>query len=1752
MALNPMKMKHLALTLFLLQLTLASYSQNWLSGVGGAGNDEALDITNDGQGGFVISGFYSFGVDFNGTQLTSAGEIDGYVARTNSQGSVTWVKQFGGTGSDAAYANALDASGNIFVSGYFSGAMTVDGIAVASTNNTQDVFLAKLDPAGNLEWIETFGGTDHDFVYDLAVDQAGNAIITGHFKGTISVGPNTYNSVINPDDNEPSYDIFLVKYDTNGNVLWSKHGQAIYDDRGTGLAVNSNNEIALIGQFSDTLTLSDTYYNQVYNTGFVMMFDSDGDELWMRKMSASMCIPYDIVFHQDSLIYITGDFTGQLAVFTSPIITTTSAFQSKIFLTKMNTQGDVLWLENDGSDSQISSRAVEVDANGNAYVAGYFKCRLDEYSQQYGDGVFYSAGRRDVFIAGYSSAGNRTWERQFGGPGDDVAWDMVLHGAGQPVIAGAFSKFFHAPDGGNFLSTGWTASQTYHQPNSTWMNYCTDGLYGSFATIESTGHQDILVAKPVDLSREPYDFFTRDIGGLCNRDFLYPCINANCPDTIESCELVTLYHDSVTGSNGFIGPEYDILWSNGSTLGTQEDLDSGDYWLRVSRKDGCYAYYDTITVIVHPTPAHPLISDDVVINTDAYPAYPIFHCDSSSVHLSMSGVDTVNNTVGWSMWPGSITHPGLDTTVTTSGVYFANHISPHGCFDTTFISVAIDDWANNDTLDPHVLISPLPNIFLESDTLYACQEDSIYFLLIDSAHYLTEWLSMPYCSSDWTIQFPDIPYTHTHFDWSGYELYDYDTWMMGNFFVAEQSSRVIIDVELQDHCNPDTSIYQLHYEFYLHVSEFEVDEYGPHRMCPGDTVQIGINAGEIFLWEGQHIVGQGNTAEISITGPDLYEWTSKIAKPQGGFCSLTDTFNVRPLEAPNISMIPVHGVICPDDSVQLTAPTGSNYVWIGPNNAMVGSSQTIYASTPGFYFCEMINPEGCFLISNEVEIRGFNSPYMSAEPQQTICEGGTVVLSVVANEGSILDWPDPLIDNVVEQEIYQAGYYEVVASFCGINDTLGITVIDVSPEVDLNIAGFDTICASEILEVHAPPGYYSYEWNTGSQDVEIEITESGMYFLTAENFDGCIGHSDTFYVEVLPAPDPPLLSDTMICVGGSAESYAIGSIQSVYWFTEGLDSLGILPSITSDSLLESVVYYGAHYNGECFSFLDTASINLFEETGLPSIVGTTNLCPGDSLLLSTTASQIVTYSWLLPDSTIINGDQISLANPDSGQYTLMAAHPVCGILTATDTVHLASASTFSIAFLQGDSINCVGDDAVLHIPNPYDQVLWLPSQSIIDSILILENSEVWANVVDTNGCNLNTDTIHIQFQAPPSAITIPTDTACVGETLMLQVDSVYSLLLDDGQSQNPITLPFETSALNSDTTYIFLISDSLGCLSAPMNWELMVIQVPDSLGITGQDTLCEGETLTLSSNPANGGTTVFFDGFSDTLGVAVNGQLNVNEVDQSTLSAGVYATLNVDGCIVTSEILEVEVLPLPEEPYIIVEGPSCPQDTVLVYASDTTDLDFFWTGPVGFSSSENMLVFDPIEQSEQGLYTLRVELNGCSSDTSSVNIMIAAVPSVSLIPDTVICFGDIVDLILEQSYYEIYWSTDESSEAISVSDSGMYRVLVTNEFGCTATDSVHVETVTCHVETANVITPNGDGMNDQFRFEAQGLAAVDVKIFNRYGSLIYKWNTVDGAWDGTIQNSGVNASEGTYYFIGSYLDISGNSGIRKGYIQLLR
>src|SRR5690606_27732103 len=180
------------------------FSQNWMQTGGGGFHDESFDVETDAFGNIYSTGYVTSTTVFGGNlNVTTNGFSDVYVSKSNANGGYLWVKTFGGTSADRGLDITLDSAGNIYVTGYFNGTATFDNITLTSVNNSQDIFVVKLDNAGNVIWAISEGGPLEDIGYAVEVDNLGNVIITGQFVGTAQIGNNTFNSTIDPNTNLP-------------------------------------------------------------------------------------------------------------------------------------------------------------------------------------------------------------------------------------------------------------------------------------------------------------------------------------------------------------------------------------------------------------------------------------------------------------------------------------------------------------------------------------------------------------------------------------------------------------------------------------------------------------------------------------------------------------------------------------------------------------------------------------------------------------------------------------------------------------------------------------------------------------------------------------------------------------------------------------------------------------------------------------------------------------------------------------------------------------------------------------------------------------------------------------------------------------------------------------------------------------------------------------------------------------------------------------------------------------------------------------------------------------------------------------------------------------------------------------------------------------------------------------------------------------------------------------------------------------
>lgn len=236
----------------------ANWNVVWAQKAGGTTYDTCAGVAVDGDGASVFVGNFNGPANFGGIPLSGhvyPPRFDNddwpavYVAKYSANGGVLWANQIS-TGYDVGSANAIaiDAQHNCFVTG-----MIVDSRVNRNVSNRR-LFVGKYDGGGNQRWLHQIGGGNLNWKsgQGVAVDAAGNCYVNGFFAGSIGFGSTNLSSA-------GDFDIFVAKYDGQGNLLWAKRAGQVFDDTGAGLAVDGIGNVYAVGTFYDSANFDSTY-----------------------------------------------------------------------------------------------------------------------------------------------------------------------------------------------------------------------------------------------------------------------------------------------------------------------------------------------------------------------------------------------------------------------------------------------------------------------------------------------------------------------------------------------------------------------------------------------------------------------------------------------------------------------------------------------------------------------------------------------------------------------------------------------------------------------------------------------------------------------------------------------------------------------------------------------------------------------------------------------------------------------------------------------------------------------------------------------------------------------------------------------------------------------------------------------------------------------------------------------------------------------------------------------------------------------------------------------------------------------------------------------------------------------------------------------------------------------------------------------------------------------------------------------------
>ena len=346
-----------------------------------------------------------------------------------------WVKQYsGGTGSKTF----ADSFGNIYTTGYYQNTINFENSTLPNTAYTS-VFLSKTNQNGDIIWAKSFGGNLFCAGNSLKLDANGNIYVVGYFGGSgdFDPGPNSFILSANPNNATPQPDIFISKFDNDGNFLWAKGIGEKYYDWAADLIFDENNNPIIIGSYGGTVDFDPgigTAFKSSLTTDrdiFILKLNTQGDYIWAKSFGGeSEDFANSITTDPSGNIYANGtfrnwaDFDG-LQGSTGYLLTNGNGDG---FVCKMDNFGNFIWVRNIGGSSFDEGNSVKCDSNGNVFILGYFNQNCDLNPSANEDLIVNSAGNSDIYLVALNPSGTFLWGKTMGSTGYDYGTSLEIKG----------------------------------------------------------------------------------------------------------------------------------------------------------------------------------------------------------------------------------------------------------------------------------------------------------------------------------------------------------------------------------------------------------------------------------------------------------------------------------------------------------------------------------------------------------------------------------------------------------------------------------------------------------------------------------------------------------------------------------------------------------------------------------------------------------------------------------------------------------------------------------------------------------------------------------------------------------------------------------------------------------------------------------------------------------------------------------------------------------------------------------------------------------------------------------------------------------------------------------------------------------------------------------------------------------------------------------------------------------------------------
>ncbi len=373
-----MVMKSLVLTIVLMafffsqDLAAGSPAVEWTKIIGGAGTDGGECVVQTSNGDFIIAGI---------TESYGSGGYDIYLIRTDSSGDTIWSQTFGGADDDEGHSVQQTTDGGFVIAG------NTESYGAGS----DDIYIIKTNSSGTAQWIKVFGGYYSEIGNSIIQTSSGGYIVAG-FTASFGAG---------------GRDVYLVRTNSDGNLLWTKTIGGVNDDEGHSIQQTADGGYIIVGATKS--------FGAGNSDVYLIKTDASGNTVWTQTFGGSNYdVGHSVQQTSDGGYIITGYYQS-------------SSTGANVYLIKTDSYGDVLWTRTIGGTEYDAGESVRQTIDGGYIIAG--------------STMSYGAGAIDVFLIRTDSSGDTLWTQTAGGSDSDAGYSVQQTSDEGYIVAGLTNSF---------------------------------------------------------------------------------------------------------------------------------------------------------------------------------------------------------------------------------------------------------------------------------------------------------------------------------------------------------------------------------------------------------------------------------------------------------------------------------------------------------------------------------------------------------------------------------------------------------------------------------------------------------------------------------------------------------------------------------------------------------------------------------------------------------------------------------------------------------------------------------------------------------------------------------------------------------------------------------------------------------------------------------------------------------------------------------------------------------------------------------------------------------------------------------------------------------------------------------------------------------------------------------------------------------------------------------------------------------------